>query len=286
MFIGGYSKYNSEQEIIDSFVDIVKEAKRNGMTITACPWDNGKASVETLERWVKTLTEAGVEDFCYGDTFNFTMPWTVYHMVRKCREWCEDKAIISTHFHNDFGIATACSLAAVAAGAKRVQGAMNNLGERTGNTPLDEVAINLMLNMGVQTDITLEKLYPVSKRIEAITKIPVGKKKPFLGDEIAWMGSGIVVNWLQQMSEKGGDRECAGLFPTMPSLVGMPPYKVVYGKGTGANMVARLAESMGLNPTREQVNDATKAIKDEALLTKSLVSDERAQAIVRQYCSK
>lgn len=283
MHIGALAHYNSIEEIMQSFVEVAKEAKKNGMTITACPWDNGRGtSMDIMERWVKTLTEAGVDDFCYGDTFNITMPWTVSYMVRKCREWCEDQAIISTHFHNDFGLGTACSLAAVAAGAKRIQGSMNYLGERAGNTALDEVAINLETNMGVKTGIDLKKLYPVSKRIECITKIPVAKKKPILGDEIAWMGSGIVVNWLQQLEAQG---ESPVMFlPNLPSLVGKPPYEVVYGKGTGTNMVKHLALECGLNLTREQITDVTQAIKEEALLIKGLITKERAIQIIFECC--
>jgi len=276
--------YTSENEIIQSFVDTVKIAKANGMTVTAAPWDNGKATtLPLLERWVKELAAAGVEDICYADSFNFTMPWTVTHMVRKYCEWAGPDVIVSTHFHNDYGVATACTLAAVAGGAKRVQVAMNNLGERAGNTALDEVALNLALNMGVKTNIDLKQLYPLSKKIESITKIPVGVKKPVTGDEVFLQGSGIIVDLLQRLKEEGEGMECSVL-PFNPTLVGAPSYKIGYGKGCGHHMVARLIAEMGLKATREQENAVAAAIKEESMLIKSLLTDFRVEEIIRNTC--
>lgn len=271
--------YTSDDEIIASFVETAKRAKEYGMTITACPWDCGKASVELLERWVKELAAAGADDITYGDTFGYSMPWTVMHMVRKYREWAGDDITISCHFHNDYGMATAATLAAVAGGASRVQVAMNNLGERAGNAALDEVVVNLMLNMGVETDVDTKKLYSVSKRIEAITKTPLGKKKPFLGDEVNYIGSGIVVDMLQKLKK---DNMEYAILPLNPAFVGQPPYKVVYGKGAGASMVAKRIEDMGLSATRDQVKLIVTAIKDESLLIKSLLSEIRVEEIIRE----
>jgi isopropylmalate/homocitrate/citramalate synthase len=279
MAVAKYMGYTSETDLIQSFVDTAKKAREYGMNITCCPWDCGKASVELLERWVKSLAAAGVGDITYGDTYGYSMPWTVMYMVRKYREWAGKDVTISCHFHNDYGMATAATLAAVAAGAARVQVAMNNLGERAGNAPLDEVVVNLMLNMGVETDINTHKLYSVSKKIEAVTKTQVGKKKPFLGDEVNYIGSGIAVDMLQKEAQDG--METTSL-PLIPSYVGQPPYKVVFGKGAGRNMVIRRADELGLTITKEQAQAITTTIKDESLLIKALLSDQRVDEIIRE----
>ena len=274
--------YTSETELIEGFTDTAKRAKEYGMTITACPWDCGKATMPLLERWVKELAAAGVDDIAYGDTYGYSMPWTVTRMVRKYREWAGGGTMISCHFHNDYGMATAATLAAVAGGATRVQVAMNNLGERAGNAALDEVAVNLELNMGVKTGIDLKRLYSLSKKIEAITKTPVGKKKAVVGDEVFDMGSGIVVALLQQLAQE--DAEYAA-FPFAPALVGQPPYRVVYGKGVGTNMIGDLVEKAGLRASKEQLWSIAQAIKEEALLTKSLLTEFRVRELVDQMLS-
>lgn len=283
MHIGKIMKFTSEEHLISSFVDTAKRAKEYGMTITACPWDCGKASLDFLERMVKGLAEVGVDDITYGDTYGYSMPWTVMHMVRKYREWAGPEPILSCHFHNDYGMATAATLAAVAGGASRVQVAMNNLGERAGNASLDEVAVNLMLNMGVQTDINLEQLYPLSKRIAEITKVPVGAKKAFTGDKIFEIGSGIVADMLEKLGKE--NCEFAAL-PYDPSLVGQPPYSIVYGKGCGSKMIAKLLRELGLEASKEQITEIVSAIKEESLLTKSLVSELRVRELIDEVLSK
>jgi len=280
LYLASKMGYTSEDELIESFVVTAKEAKKHGMTITACPWDCGKATVELMERWVKSLAEAGVDDIRYGDTFGYTLPWTVMYMIRKFREWAGPDVVISTHFHNDYGLATANSLAAVAAGATRIQVAMNNLGERAGNTPLDEVAINLELNMGVKTNIKMNKLYPVSRKIEAISKYKVGSNKPITGEAIFNMGSGIVVDVLQQLKKAG--ESSANFAPFRPQFVGRPNYKVVYGKGTGRHMIENLIEKLGYTATDEQIKTIVNSIKDESMLTKSLLSDFRVEEIIKE----
>jgi len=278
--LASYMGYTSEDELIQSFITTAKAAKAHGMTITACPWDCGKATVSLLERWVKSLVDAGVDDVAYADTFGYTMPYTVFYMIRKFREWAGPDVIISTHFHNDYGLATANSLMAVAAGATRVQVSMNNLGERAGNTPLDEVAMNLELNMGVKTNINMKKLYPVSKRIEAISKYKICSHKPITGEEVFNIGSGIVVDVLQQMEEEGVSS--ANFLPFRPQFIGRPNYQVVYGKGAGRHMVERKIAKLGYTATHEQVLAIVTAIKDESMLTKSLVPEFRVEEIIRE----
>jgi len=280
LFLASKMGYSSEDEMIESFVTTAKVAKEHGMTITACPWDCGKASLTLMERWVKSLVGAGVDDICYGDTFGYTMPWAVMYMIRRFREWAGPDVILSTHFHNDYGLATANSLAAVAAGASRIQVAMNNLGERAGNTPLDEVAINLELNMGVKTNINFKKLYPVSKKIEAISKYKVANNKPITGDAIFNMGSGIVVDVLQKLEKEG--LSSAYFNPYRPQFVGRPNYNIVYGKGTGSHMIENIVEKLGYSASHNQIAVIVNAIKDEALLTKSLIDEFRVIEIIKE----
>lgn len=265
-------KYGSSFEnLVEGFVEVIHEAHEAGMTVTACPWDNGKATMEQLEIFVRALAEAGADDITYGDTYGYTMPWTMYHMVKKYREWSGDKCIISTHFHNDWGMATACTLAAVSAGARRVQVGMNHMGERAGNALLDEVVMNLKYNMGVQVDVDESKLYPLSKRFEAITKRPLHPQKPFVGDEIPWTGSGIVVDMMLK-KEADGEHVYQGSYD--PMMVGQPEsFRACWGKGCGSKMVADRANKLGVELTREQIDTIRDNIKRESLITKALLSE-------------
>jgi len=275
----------SEDQIIDNFVNAIKQAKSCGMDeIAVGPWDCARgSSLAFLEKFIKRVVEAGANEICYADTFGFTLPWTVQHMVRKYREWAGKGVVISTHFHNDYGLATANSLAAVSAGCSSVQVSMNGLGERFGNTPLDEVAVNLALTMDVKTDIKLEKLYPFSKKLEAMSRIPIADNKPVVGKRGFMMGSGLVVDMLDKAKEHNMTK---AYFPFTPELVGRQSYDVVYGKGVGRNMVVNFIKGMGLEATKDQAREIAEIIKTESLKIKGLVPEARVQEIVKEYLQK
>jgi len=275
----------SEDQLIDNFVNAVKYAKECGMDeIAVGPWDCARGnSIAFLEKFIKKVVEAGANEICYADTYGFSLPWTVQHMVRKYREWAGKGVVVSAHFHNDYGLATANTLAAVSAGCSSVQVAMNGLGERFGNTPLDEVALHLALTMNVKTDIKLDKLYPFSKKLEAISRIPIADNKPVVGERGFMMGSGLVVDMLDKAKEQNMTKV---YLPYTPELIGRPDYKVVYGKGVGRNMVVNLIKSMGLEATKDQAREISEIIKTESLKIKGLLPEARVQEIVKEYLQK
>lgn len=272
----------SEDDLIARFVNAIKQAKDYGMErIAVGPWDCARGTtMEFLERFIKEVVEAGATEICYGDTFGFTLPWTVQHMIRKYREWAGEGVAVSCHFHNDYGLATANTLAAVAAGCNSVQVSLNGLGERFGNTPLDEVALNLALNMNVKTDINLEKLYPISKKVEAMTKTAIPENKPVVGNRGFMMGSGLVIDMLSKAETMGMATAC---LPYTSELVGRPKYEVVYGKGIGTNAVMNLITEMGLTATKEQAREISEMIKAESLTIKGLLPKFRVESLIKEY---
>lgn len=269
---------------IQNFCDCIKACKDAGKTVTAAPWDIGKAPLEVVEKWVKSCVEAGADEVSYCDTFGWTLPWTTYYMCRKYAEWAGDNVQVSCHFHNDFGLGTANTLAAIGAGAKRVQVALNNLGERAGNTPLEEVCVNLLLNMGIETNVDLSKLYDMCKELEAKTNIEIPFSKPITGGRAFGMGSGIVVDLLRKLEGRG---EPSNWFlPFDPSVVGRDAFNVLWGKGCGSRMVTDKVESMGLTATKEQAKIIQTAIKDRALETKTIVPEKEVEAMIRDILKK
>lgn len=272
----------SEDEQIASFVNAIKQAKECGMErIAVGPWDCVRGTTMSfLERFVKSAVAAGATEICYADTFGFTLPWTVQYMIRKYREWAGEGVTIACHFHNDYGMATANTLAAVSAGCGSVQVSLNGLGERVGNTPLDEVALNLALNMNVKTDIKLEKLYPISKKIEEMTKIAIPENKPVVGERGFMMGSGLVVDMLAKAESMEMTTAC---LPFTSELVGRPHYDVVFGKGVGTNMVMNLITEMGLTATKQQAREISEMIKSESLTIKGLLPKFRVETLIREY---
>lgn len=269
-----------EDQLIKQFCDAIKYAKSQGLVVSTGAWDCCKSDLRFLEKVVKSTVEAGATEIVFADTFGFTLPWAVQYMIGKYREWVGPDIRLDVHFHNDYGLATANSLAAVAAGANCVHVAMNGLGERVGNASLAEVALNLALNMGVKTDIKLNKIYPLSKKIEAISKIPIDRTQPVIGQGVYELGSGLPVDTMKKMRPDHCEQYT---MPYAPSLVGGPDLKLVYGKGVGKSMVADLIEQMGLTATKEQVAEITARIKSEAHMMKSLLSEFQVQHLIKEH---
>lgn len=275
-------KANTEDELVKLFVDAVKYAKSLGMKVASEPWDCGKSTLPLLEKLYTSIVEAGVEELIYADTFNNSTPWTIFYLVRKMREWVGKDVELGVHFHNDFGLATANALAGVAAGATIVHTAINNAGERTGNIALEEVAVALELLMGVETDIDLTKLYPVAKKFEAISKLPISDAKPILGRRSFLIGSGLNVDMYDKMNEE----ERTKFFPYAPALVGQPPAEVCWGKGCGRNMVLHQAQRLGITLTKEQANAVRDKVKEESMIRKALLEEHEVNLMIQEYAGQ
>jgi isopropylmalate/homocitrate/citramalate synthase len=219
----------------------------------------------------------------YADTFNNSCPWTIFFMIRKMREWLGEDIDLGVHFHNDFGLATANALAGVAAGATVIHTALNCAGERGGNIGLEEVAVALKLLMDVETDIDLARLYPVAQKLSQISKLPINAEKPILGRRTFFMGSGLNVDAWHNMN---GDYEKIMMFPYAPGLVGQPPAEICWGKGCGSNMVGHQAKKIGVSLSKEKCDEVRDKIKEEAMIRKSLVSEDYVNLLIRNAAGK
>jgi len=191
------------------------------------------------------------------------------------REWVPGTPI-EMHCHNDHGLATSIMLSAVSAGASVVHTSVNSLGERSGNAATEEVALNLELLLGVNTGVKLDKLYPLAQMVADMTKIPIARNKPVIGDNAFTFESGMVVYVVERLA--ASERP----FQTyLPEVIGRKGWDVVIGKGTGAGVVAKKVAKFGLTATKEQVAEITKRVKNEASLRKWSISDDVLEAIAK-----
>jgi isopropylmalate/homocitrate/citramalate synthase len=163
-------------------------------------------------------------------------------LVRQVREWSGLE--VDVHCHNDFGLSTANVLAAYEAGATGLNVAVNGLGYRAGNAPLDEVAMALEVLYGVDTGLRLEMLPWLGKLVEEITGIPLDYFKPITGK-----GAFSVEQWKTASAmEAAGVRPYAFAFE--PEVVGRTP-RVVVGKWSDVGAVAKKLTDFGLTASTE-----------------------------------
>lgn len=189
-------KFNStREEILERAVAAVKYAKRFVEDIEFYAEDAGRADVRYLAKMVEAVIAAGATVVNIPDTTGYCLPEEYGRKIRFLKENVSniDKAIISVHCHNDLGLATANTIAGLQNGARQVEVTINGIGERAGNTSLEEVAMilkthkDLNLDSGIQT----KRIYPTSLMVSRLMSMPVQPNKAIVGRNAFAHSSGI-----------------------------------------------------------------------------------------------
>lgn len=175
----------TRKEAVDEVVDAVAFAKSLGVDEVSVPIeDASRGEPDLLRAITEGAIEAGATTFVLGDTSGCMMPAEYADLVRMFRSWAPPPIIISTHCHNDFGLSLANAIAGVEAGADEIQATLGGVGERAGNTPLEEVAAVLAYKgerMGLFTGIKTEGLYEAYGVLRRAIRLEEPRNKPILG---------------------------------------------------------------------------------------------------------
>ncbi len=281
MAIGGLYKHDSYDSILNKMLESIEYAHSLGLKVTCEPWDIGKVPVDFIERFYKTIAQTEADCIVFADTYDNLLPWTTYNMVKEINEWVGDSINVVPHFHNEFGLATANTLAAVAAGCKIVHGALNSVGEKSGNAAIEELIVCMELLMGIDTGYNMELFYPVAKKFAEITKTGINYNKPIIGRRIFAMGSGLLAEAYNDFTT---DEERAALQPFNPKLIGAPEMETIWGKGVGAKMIEKHAKKIGLDMDRDTAREVRDRIKHEAMIRKAVLSQFECEQYMREAC--
>jgi len=170
----------SEEEALDRIYESVVYAKENQAYVSFTPTDVTRTPFHFLKRVFQTLMNADVDRVKIADSVGVFSPLATKNLIKEVKQIVGDKPV-GVHFHNDFGLALANTIAAIETGVDVVDVTVNGLGERTGNASLDEVVMVLKLLYGMDLSIQIEKLSALSHLIENLTGIKIPKSKPIVG---------------------------------------------------------------------------------------------------------
>ena len=189
-------KFNStREEIIERAVAAVKYAKKYVDDVEFYAEDAGRTENEYLARVVEAVIKAGSTVLNIPDTTGYCLPDEFGSKIRYLMEHVDgiDKAIISTHCHNDLGMATANTLEGVLNGARQVEVTINGIGERAGNTSLEEIVMILKCHKGINidTNINTQRIFPTSRMVSSLMNMPVQPNKAIVGRNAFAHSSGI-----------------------------------------------------------------------------------------------
>ena len=189
-------KFNSNrEEIIERAVAATKYAKKYVEDVEFYCEDAGRTENEYLARVVEAVIKAGATVVNIPDTTGYCLPQEYFENIKYLKDHVDgiDNAIISTHCHNDLGMATANTFNGVMGGARQVEVTINGIGERAGNTSLEEIAMILKCHkgLGIDTNINTTKIYPTSRMVSSLMNMPVQPNKAIVGRNAFAHSSGI-----------------------------------------------------------------------------------------------
>ncbi len=186
---------STREQVLEQGVSAVKYAKSKGVEVEFYAEDAGRADLAFLAQMTEAVIAAGADVVNIPDTTGYCLPnlygKRIEYLFNNVKNI--DKAIISVHCHNDLGMATANTIAGISNGARQVEVTINGIGERAGNTSLEEVVMILKTHkdLGLYTDIVTEKLYGMSQLISNMMRMPVQPNKAIVGKNAFAHSSGI-----------------------------------------------------------------------------------------------
>ena len=231
-------------------VDMTEYAKSHGLIVELSGEDASRADIDYLKSVYNAGIEAGADRLCLCDTVGILTPEKSYDIFK---DLATLSAPVSVHCHNDFGMATANTIAALRAGAKQAHVTINGIGERAGNTSLEEVVMVLESLYIYKTKFDTTGLYPLSRLVSRLSGIPVAPNKAIVGGNAFTHEAGIHVHGLLANT--------ATYEPITPELVGRER-RIVMGKHAGRSSVVLALKELGLDVTEEQIDDIVTRIKE------------------------
>jgi D-citramalate synthase len=254
-------------EVLNLTVKCIDYAKKHGLIVELSAEDGSRSDVNFLKRFFSLGADSGADRVCLCDTVGILTPERSYELVA---ELCKNINIpFGIHCHNDFGLATVNTLAAVKAGANHVHVTVNGLGERAGNAALEEVVMVLSHLYGFKLSLKTEKLYELSRTVSRLTGIPVQPNKAIVGDNAFTHESGIHTKAILSYP--------LTYEPLNPETVGFRR-RFIVGKHAGLAGVKAMLEQLDIYPTEEQLAEIFRRVKSLGDKGKT-VTDSDLQAI-------
>ncbi|HEV8525698.1 MAG TPA: hypothetical protein VGQ71_14480 [Terriglobales bacterium] len=261
----------SRDEILRRMTDAISYSAQHGVTVAFFAVDGTRSELDFLKKVYQEAIAAGAKELVVVDTIGACGPEAVEFLVGQVRNWVGPGVPLHWHGHNDFGLATACAVAAVRAGATWIQGTINGMGERAGNADIGEIAMALKCLYGVDVEMNLTKLREVSAAVCNAAGYKVDAWKPVVGENLFTRESGAVASQFHIPE---------AIEPFSAELVGAAR-RIVLGKKSGLDSMDLKCKELGLPQlTPEARATVLKAVKRRGVEKRGLLTDGEFRQIV------
>jgi 2-isopropylmalate synthase len=268
----------SREEVIKETVTAVKHAKAYTNNVEFSAEDGSRSDRDYLCKVFEAAIEAGATTVNLPDTVGYALPHEFGELIRYVRQHTPNihKAILSVHCHNDLGFASANTLAGLRAGARQAEVTVNGIGERAGNTSLEEIVMTLYTHrdhLDLSTRINTREIHPTSRLVSMISGIVVQPNKAVVGANAFAHEAGI---------HQDGILKHTLTYEIMePMIIGLDTNRLVLGKHSGRHAFRDKLEELGYDLSEEDVNHLFKTFKALADKRKEIL-DEDIEALVAE----
>ncbi|HEY5691166.1 MAG TPA: 2-isopropylmalate synthase [Cyclobacteriaceae bacterium] len=242
--------FSTREQVLEQGLWAVEYAKKKGYEVEFYAEDAGRADVEFLAKLIEGVIAAGADVVNIPDTTGYCLPDAFGKRIKYLTEHVKniDKAVISVHCHNDLGMATANTISGLINGAQQAEVTINGIGERAGNTSLEEVAmiIETHKDLSLHTNIKPQKIYSLSKLVSGMMRMPVQPNKAIVGANAFSHSSGI--------HQDGFLKHAENYEIINPDQVGVPSSSIVLTARSGRAALKHRVELLGYPFEGENLN--------------------------------
>jgi 2-isopropylmalate synthase len=277
-----YQLRKTKEEVLKITEEMVSLAKSFTEDIEFSPMDATRSDHKFLYELIEVAIECGATTVNIPDTVGYIIPNEFSELIKSIIENVKNigKAIISVHCHNDLGLSTSNALAAIQAGARQIECTINGIGERAGNTALEEVVMAIKTRkdlFGFYTNINTPLIYKTSRLVSHLTGMTIQPNKAIVGDNAFAHESGI--------HQDGVLKEKTTYEIMTPESVGVEKSKITLGKLSGRHAFKERLQQMGYALTEKELEEAFIRFKNLADRKKKIY-DEDIEAIVEDKLQK
>jgi len=272
-----YGKKWTAEKAIKAAIDATTAAHELGLYVTFFPADSSRADMHFLLDTLQAIEEAGHMDaVALVDTFGAFSPEGAALRVRKLKERFSKP--IEVHFHDDFAMGVATTIAGLAAGAEVCHVSVNGIGERAGGAALEAVVMALEVLYGVKTGIKTEKLKELSRLVEDLTRFKCQPNRAIVGDRIFGWETGLPSSlWLNCK-----DTNPLAMLPYHWEMTGQTEPKIYLGKKSGKDNLTKWLSDYGIVLSEEQEKELLKNVKALSIALKRDITREEFLQLVQE----
>jgi isopropylmalate/homocitrate/citramalate synthase len=273
------------EKAIDLSIKATAYAKELGLYTVFFTIDATRSDLDWLLNLVDRVADEGHMDaFTLVDTFGTLCPQAASYFTKRVRERITKP--LEIHFHSDFGMGVANTINAVMAGGEVIHTTVLGIGERAGNTPMEETVLALLTMYGVDVGIDYSKMNELSQLVRQLSGVQVPSSRPFVGDGAYTIESGIVTGWFRNAYET----HPTTLYPIRPQFVGRNHPQIVMGKKSGVDNIWVWAEKLGISISQDEAMELVQAVKLKSHDLKRVLTEdefvELAEAIKQTRTSR